>query len=39
MLALSAGKEEWPETETEKMPTARRMPQPMEWCGGGATAG
>ena len=37
MLALSAGSEEWPETETEKIPTARRMPQPIAWCGGAWT--
>ena len=38
MLALSAGKEEWPDTETAKIPTARRTPQPIAWWGGGGTA-
>ena len=37
MLALRAGSELWPDTETEKIPTARRMPQPIAWWGGGGT--
>ena len=38
MLALSAGRDECPDTETAKIPMARRMPQPIAWWGGGDEA-